>query len=84
MQLEGDVRQGLEPAAEARLRLPDSFRDGADPAALLRVQVDDPVGLAEAERAEDDRFGRVRTRHVSSLERPPAGTFAPGYPFEQI
>ena len=74
VQLQRNVRQRLEPAAEAGLRLPDPLGDGADPAAILRVQVNDPVRLAEPQRAKDDRFGRVRAGHVSSLESGPAGT----------
>ena len=54
-----DVRERLEPRAEARLRLADALRDRADPAALGGVEVQDPVGLREAHRAEDDRLGLV-------------------------
>ncbi len=60
-----DVRERLEPRAEARLRLADSLRDRADPAAVGRVHVEDAVGLAEAERAEDDRLRLVRATHQS-------------------
>ena len=52
-----DVRERLEPRAEARLRLADALRDRADPAAVGRVDVQDPVGLAEPERAKHDRLG---------------------------
>ena len=41
-----DVRERLEPRAEPRLGLADPLRDGADPAAIERVQVEDAVGLA--------------------------------------
>ena len=57
--MELDVRERLEPAAEAGLRLADALRDGADAAAVGRVEVEDAVGLAEADRAEDDGLGLV-------------------------
>src|ERR671928_2226306 len=55
-----DVRERLEPCTETRLRPPDPLRHRADAAALERVEVEHAVGLAEAERAQDDRFGLVR------------------------
>ena len=54
-----DVRERLEPRAEARLRLAHALRDRADPAPVERVQVEDAVGLREAERPQDDRLGLV-------------------------
>ena len=63
-----DVRERLEPAAEARLRPPHALRHRADAAAVGGVDVQDAVGLAEPERAEHDRFGSVRPGHLSSLE----------------
>src|SRR6266540_588011 len=48
------MAQRLETSAEARLRLPDSLRDGADPATLERVEMEDSIRLAEPERAEHD------------------------------
>ena len=54
-----DVRERLQPPAEARLRLPDALRDGADAAPVGRVEVEHAVGLAEADRAEHDGLGRV-------------------------
>src|SRR5581483_6498965 len=77
-----DVRQRLEPRAEARLRLPHAFCDRADPPALARVQVQDPVGLGEAERAQHDRLGLVRPGHAASLEAVPAGN--PRRPFSVV
>jgi glutaredoxin 3 len=68
-----DVRERLEPAAEARLRPPDALRDRADATTIRRVDVEDAVGLAEPERTEHDRFGSVRPRHSPSLELPPDG-----------
>ena len=65
-----DVGERLEARAEARLRAPDALRHRADSAVLERVQVQDPVGLAEAQRAEDDGLGLRRpSGHGSSLER---------------
>ena len=60
-----DVRERLEPAAEARLRPPHALRDGAHAAALGRVDVQHPIGLAEPERAQHDRLRPVRPRHRS-------------------
>ena len=57
--IELDVRERLEPRAEARLRLADALRDRADAAAVERVEVEDAVGLAEADRAQHDGLGLV-------------------------
>ena len=54
-----NMRQRLEPRAEARLRLADAFRDRADPSAARRVEMQDPVRLGEAERAQHDRLRLV-------------------------
>ena len=61
VQDELDVGERLQARAEARLRLADALRDGADASLLVRVDVQDAVGLAEPERAEHDRFGRGRS-----------------------
>src|SRR5439155_23476990 len=76
MERDLDMRKRLEARAEARLRLPDALRDGADAAVRERVEVEDAIRLAEPERAQDDGLGLVRTPgHArSSLERPEAGT----------
>ena len=59
-----DVAERLEAGAEARLRAPDALRDRSDPAALERVQVEDAIGLAEPQRAQDDGLGLVASaRH---------------------
>ena len=63
MEHELDVRERLEPAAEAGRRLADTLRNGSDAAALERVQVEDAVGLAEADRPEHDGLGLVRAAH---------------------
>src|SRR5581483_3512627 len=62
VQLELDVREGLEAPPEARGRLAHALRDGAEAAALGRVEVEHAVGLAEADRPQDDRFGRIGAR----------------------
>ena len=64
-----DVAQGLEPAAEAGLRAPDAFRDRPDAPAVGRVQVQNPVRLRVAQRAQHDCLRLVRAPHVSSLVR---------------
>ena len=78
VQDELDVRERLQAGAEARLRLPNALRDGADAAPLVRVEVQDAVGLAEPERAEHDRFGRGRSSHGSSVGADVAGAAAAG------
>ena len=59
----------LEAGAEARLCPPHPLRDRADASAVGRVDVQDPVGLAEPERAEHDRLRPIRARHPPSLRR---------------
>ena len=54
-----DVRERLEPGAEPRVRLPHAFRDCADAATTGGVEVQDPVGLGEADRPEHDRLRLV-------------------------
>ena len=73
VQHELDVAEGLEPGAEARLRLAHSLRDRPDPAALERVEVKDAIRLGEADRPQDDslRLERAR-RHGPSLVVEPA------------
>src|SRR5206468_6482008 len=55
-----DVRERLEPGAEARLRLADPLGNRADASAVERVQMEHAVRFPEPERAQDDRFGLVR------------------------
>ena len=64
-----DVRERLEPRAEARLRLAHALRDRTDPTALGRVQVEDAIGLAEAKRPQHDRLRLVRPPHAASVGR---------------
>jgi len=65
MELKRDVGERLEASAESRLRLADSLGDGTDATALERVQVEHPIRLAEAQRAEDDGLGAVGARHAN-------------------
>ena len=55
------MAERLEPRAEARLRPADPLRNGSDSAAIERVEVQHPIGLTKAERAQDDRLGLVRS-----------------------
>jgi hypothetical protein len=52
-----DVAERLETGSEARLRLADALGDRADSSFCERVEVEDAVGLSEANRAEDDGLG---------------------------
>ncbi len=68
MEDELDMRQQLEPPAEARHRLPHALRDRADAAVRARVEVEDAVGLADPDRPENDRLRAVRpSGHVQSV-----------------
>ena len=51
------AQERLEPAAEAAAGAPHALRDRADPPARRRVEVQDPIGLAVAQRAQHDRLG---------------------------
>ena len=60
-----DMRERLQPPAEARRGLAHALRDRADASAVVRVQVEDAVGLGEPERAQDDRLRLVRAPHAA-------------------
>jgi hypothetical protein len=63
-----DVAQRLQPGAESRLRTAHPLGDRAESAPVERVEVKDPVGLAESERPEDDGLGLDNARrHLSSV-----------------
>jgi hypothetical protein len=62
-----DARERFEAATEARFGAPDSFGDGRDEAGIPGVEVQDTIGLAVADRAEDYSLTPV-DRHP----RPPA------------
>ncbi len=69
-----DVAERLEPGAESGRRSPHSLGERTDTPAGQRVQVEHPVGLAEPQRAQNDRFGLVRAgRHAASVEVPSVG-----------
>src|SRR6185437_6487232 len=80
MEHQVDVRERLEACAEPRFRLADPFCHRADSSTLERIEVEDAVGLAQAERAEHDRLGLVRAAGHDSASLVPRveGTFAPG------
>ena len=46
-----DVRERLQPGAEARLGLADPLGHGADATALEAVEMEHTIGLAQPERA---------------------------------
>ena len=72
MEHELDVRERLEPRAEAGLRLADPFGDGAYAPAVVRVEVEDAVGLAEPKRPQHDRLRLVGPPHAAK-SRPDGG-----------
>ena len=96
MEDELDMRQQLEPPTEARHRLPHPLRHRADAPVRARVEVENAVGLADPDRAENDRLravcpsGHVRLSlgvaydgwHAGQNEvpRPPTTVFAIGVP----
>src|SRR5205085_567182 len=62
-----DVRERLEPGAEARLRLAHPLGDRADAAVSLGVEVEDAIRFSEPDRPEHDSFRPVRASgHVPS------------------
>ena len=52
-----DLQEGLEPGAEAAAGATRTLGDRAQPPVIGRVQVEDPIGLAVADRAQHDRLG---------------------------
>src|SRR5207244_5268376 len=62
VQLDAQAEERLEPAAEAAARAPDALRDRADAPASGRIQVQDAIGLAVADRAQHDRL-RLDSTH---------------------
>ena len=63
VQHERDVAERLEPRSDARARAPHALGDGADAPARGRVEVQDAVGLAQAQRAQHHRLGLVGAVH---------------------
>ena len=56
VQQQVEPEERLQAAAEARLRPPRALRDRPHPPPLRRVEVEDAVGLAVADAAQDDRL----------------------------
>ncbi len=52
-----ELEKGLEPAAEARTRAPDTLGDRAETAMVGGVEMQHPVGFAVADGSQHDRFG---------------------------
>src|SRR5207245_7030247 len=75
------VHRGLEPGTEAALRLAHTFGDGAHLAAALGDERDDPIGLAEPDRAQHDALVAVEahaaTRRSRRSDGRAVGTRAP-------
>ena len=63
---DGQLRERLEAAAEARRRPADALGDRLELAAGGRDQRQDAVGLAQVEARQDDRFGGVAARDRAS------------------
>src|SRR5674476_861739 len=77
-ELEVDVAERLQPGAELRGGAPDAPRHRTYLAVAAREQRDDPVGLAERVRAEDD--GLIVVRRHGSLPRSPPLSLVTGDP----
>ncbi len=72
VQHEIDATERLEPTAEPTPGAPYAFGDGPDSPTTGREQVQDAVGLAVADRPQDDRLGLDGSRHqLSSTRRRP-------------
>jgi hypothetical protein len=69
VQLRIDVAERLEPRPETGTRPPRSLGDGTDPPFLLREEMQDAVGLPEAEGAQHHCLRPVGPRaHPASVE----------------
>ncbi len=68
VQYERDARAGLEPPTEPRASPSNPLGDRADTAAFAGVEMQNAVGLAEADRAQDDRFRLEGPGHQPTLE----------------
>ena len=69
--------QAIDPALlVALVNIPRGLLEiRADPASLPRVEVEDPIGLAEAQRAQDDRLRLVAAAHWPFQSRAAAGEY---------
>ena len=82
VKVQRDLAERLEPGADARAGAPDSLRDRTDPAALRREQMEDPVCLAEPQRAQDDGLRPVGPgAHGCSVVRSLGGIREPARSF---
>ena len=72
-----EAEERLQPPAEARARLANALGDRVDPSPRGAVQVQDPIGLAVADRAQDHRLGLELARHPHTLPRGPDATVPP-------
>jgi len=70
----GDVEERLEPGSEATACPPCPLRDRADATVIGGVQVEDPVRLPVADRAQHDRFRPQRRGHTILCEAVPSVT----------
>ena len=61
---EVEPEERLQPPAEPRLRPPRPLRDRPDLPPRRGVEVDDAIGLAVADAAQDDRLGLERSRRT--------------------
>jgi glutaredoxin 3 len=68
VQDQADVEERLQPGPETTPSPPGAFGDRAQAPMVQGVEVQDPVGLAVADRAQHDCFGLQRGRHAA---RPP-------------
>ena len=85
VKVQRDVAERLEPGADARAGAPGSLRDRTDPSALRREQVEDPVRLAEPQRAQDDGLRPVGPgAHGRSVVRGLAGIREPARSFWKV
>ena len=63
VQDDADVQEGLKPSPEAAAGPPGAAGDRPQTPVVGRVQMQDPVGFAIANRAEHDRLGLQRAGH---------------------
>ena len=67
VQLDAQAEERLEAPAEAAARAAHALRDRPDAPSVRRVEVEDAVGLAVADRAQDDGLGLDCSGHRKSL-----------------
>ena len=74
-----DVAERLEAGAEPRPRLPSALGDRAHAPTLERVEMEDAIGLAEADRPEHNRLRLPAPGHLSQSSDADGGrSFVPG------